>query len=348
MLHYIGDRSGKTRPMSDLPLIPEGDEGAFDEIVEAAKPVIPRGLVSRWPAIASANQSPEQLCAYLSRFDRGTPVSAYVAPPRIGGRFFYSDDMQGFNFERPFMPLGHAAAMMASEVRKGSRISIYVGSAHIKQALPGFELENELPLLDGKGADPRIWLGTQTTVAAHFDAFNNMACVVAGRRRFTLFPPDQVSNLYVGPLDNTVSGAPTTMVDLRDPDFERFPRFKQALAAAQVAELEPGDAIYIPALWWHHVEALSPFNMLVNYWWQDAPADAGPALACIGHGLLTISHLPLAQRKAWREMFDYYVFRLHGDPAEHIPSHAQGVLAKTSAPQRRSIKEFLIRTLSMR
>jgi len=334
--------------MFDLPSIPDADATAFDQIVEAARPVVLRGLVSDWPAVAQAASSPEQLCSYLSRFDSGAPVSAYVAPAQIGGRFFYSDDMQGFNFQRPFMPLGQAASLMITEARKNSGNSVYVGSAHIKLALPGFERENELPLLKGKGADPRVWLGTEATVAAHFDAFNNLACVVAGRRRFTLFPPDQVSNLYVGPIDNTVSGAPTTMVDLRDPDFQRFPRFKDALAAAQGAELEPGDAIYIPALWWHHVEALSPFNMLVNYWWQDAPADAGPALACIGHGLLTISHLPLAQRKAWREMFDYYVFRLHGDPAEHIPPHAQGVLAKTSAPQRRSIKEFLIRTLSGR
>jgi hypothetical protein len=334
--------------MFDLPPVAEGNAADFDEIVEAAKPVVLRGLVSDWPAVASAASSPEHLCAYLSRFDSGAPVAAYIAPPAVGGRFFYSEDLQGFNFERPFMPLGKAAELMASEVRKGSRNSVYVGSAHIKQALPGFERENALPLLDRTDADPRIWLGTPTTVAAHFDAFNNIACVVAGRRRFTLFPPDQVSNLYVGPLDNTVSGAPTTMVDLRNPDFERFPRFRQALAAARVAELEPGDAIFVPALWWHHVEALSPLNMLVNYWWNDGPSDAGPALACIGHGLLTISHLPLAQRKAWREMFDYYVFRLHGDPAEHIPSHARGVLSKTSLPLRQSIKEFLIRTLSMR
>jgi hypothetical protein len=334
--------------MFDLPPVAEGNAADFDEIVDAGKPAVLRGLVSGWPSVASGAGSPEELCAYISRFDNGTPVAAYIAPPAIGGRFFYSDDLQGFNFERPFMPLGKAAELIASEVRKGSRNSVYVGSAHIKQALPGFEGENALPLAENKGADPRIWLGTATTVAAHFDAFNNVACVVAGKRRFTLFPPEQISNLYIGPIDNTVSGAPTTMVDFRNPDFERFPKFRDALDAAQVAELEPGDAIYIPALWWHHVEALSPFNMLVNYWWQDAPADAGPALACIGHGLLTISHLPLAQRKAWREYFDHYVFRLRGDPAEHIPLHARGVLGPTSARLRQSIKEFLVRTLSMR
>ena len=113
-----------------------------------------------------------------------------------------------------------------------------------------------------------------------------------------------------------------------------------------VAELEPGDAIYIPAMWWHHVEAVSPFNALVNYWWKDGPADAGPAFASVAHGILTISALPERQRDAWREMFDYYVFRRHGDPGAHIPVRARGVLSETSPAIRHGIKEFLRRILS--
>ena len=35
------------------------------------------------------------------------------------------------------------------------------------------------------------------------------------------------------------------------------------------AELQPGDAIFIPSLWWHQVESLSAVNGLVNYWWTD-------------------------------------------------------------------------------
>ena len=37
-----------------------------------------------------------------------------------------------------------------------------------------------------------------------------------------------------------------------------------------VADLEPGDAIYIPALWWHAVQATGELNVLVNYWWNEA------------------------------------------------------------------------------
>src|SRR3546814_2525666 len=57
------------------------------------------------------------------------------------------------------------------------------------------------------------------------------------------------------------------MVDLAAPDLTRYPRFAEALAHAMTAELEPGDAIYIPGLWWHDVQAAGPFNVLVNYWW---------------------------------------------------------------------------------
>ena len=58
------------------------------------------------------------------------------------------------------------------------------------------------------------------------------------------------------------------MVDFANPDFEKYPRFREAIAAGQMAELEPGDAVFIPAMWWHHVEGLSAFNTLVNYWWS--------------------------------------------------------------------------------
>jgi len=86
-----------------------------------------------------------------------------------------------------------------------------------------------------------IWLGNRTCIAPHFDNTENLACVVGGRRRFTMFPPEQIRNLYVGPLDLTPAGQPISLVDVRNPDLSRFPRFAEALAAAEVAELAPGD-----------------------------------------------------------------------------------------------------------
>jgi hypothetical protein len=157
---------------------------------------------------------------------------------------------------------------------------------------------------------------------------NNIACCVVGRRRFTLFPPEQVENLYPGPLDMTPGGQAVSMVDFDAPDFERFPRFKDALAAAQVADLEPGDVLVYPALWWHQVEALDPFNVLVNYWWNAAPGLHGHP-----HEHPAARPAQPARPARFREagleaLFDYYVF----GPADRAGAHLPEARAATSAP----------------
>ncbi len=112
-----------------------------------------------------------------------------------------------------------------------------------------------------------------------------------------------------------------------------------------MAELEPGDAIYIPTLWWHNVEALDPFNILVNYWWRDTPPDTGSAFEAMIHAILTIGSLPDYQRNAWRAMFANYVFRRDGDPAAHLPPAQRGILAEPTPQLRQKIRQFLIRAL---
>jgi hypothetical protein len=157
-----------------------------------------------------------------------------------------------------------------------------VQSALIADCLPRFADENRLPVLDPT-VQPRIWFGSAVTTPTHFDESNNVACVVAGTRRFTLFPPEQIANLYVGPLGHAPTGTPISLASLANPDFKQFPRLREALANAFVAVLEPGDALYIPALWWHHVESLAKYNILVNYWWKGNPeavTNADTALNC--------------------------------------------------------------------
>src|SRR5690625_7659936 len=86
-----------------------------------------------------------------------------------------------------------------------------------------FARENHCDLV-GSTAVARIWVGNAATVSTHYDLLDNIVCVVSGRRRFTLFPPEQLTNLYVGPLDFTLSGQPVSMVNLQDPDFDRLDR----------------------------------------------------------------------------------------------------------------------------
>src|SRR4030095_14045724 len=143
--------------------------------------------------------------------------------------------------------------------------ALYAGAIPIPTQLPGFALNNVLDLMS-PATEPKIWISNRVTVQTHFDMSYNVACVVAGRRRFTLIPPDQLENMYVGPLEFTLAGPPISMVRIEAPDLEKYPPFSAALAAAQFAELEPGDALFIPYMWWHHVEARDRFNVLVNYW----------------------------------------------------------------------------------
>ena len=70
------------------------------EIVPAYRPVVLRGFAADWPAVRAGRESGAAVAAYLKSFDNGAPVEAYVGPPEIGGRFFYSDAERAVNFER--------------------------------------------------------------------------------------------------------------------------------------------------------------------------------------------------------------------------------------------------------
>jgi Cupin-like domain len=324
------------------------DRSVFaDEILKQYRPAVLKGLVGHWPAVRHARASPEAICRYLSAFDNGTPWNAVLVPPEWKGRMFYEEGLRDLNFIRNQLPVSAVLRQIARYSCFEAPPSVAMQCAPIAECIPGFIAENKLPLLDDS-VPPKLWAGNRFTTPAHFDEMSNIACVVSGRRRFTLFPPEQIVNLYIGPLEFTPAGAPVSMVALDDPDFERFPRFKEALAAAQVADLEPGDAIFIPALWWHHVVSLDLINVLVNYWWQE-PGDTPPPpcsartspVQALMHSLLSMRHLPPRHRQAWGRIFAYFLFDLHPDPAEHIPENRRGILGPLSNEQAEEIRRMI-------
>ena len=318
-----------------------------NEIVPRYRPAVLRGLVEQWPAVQHARTSFQSIGRYLSAFDKGATVDLIIMPPQVHGRLFYSDDMRGFNFSRTKASIGEVSDKLLRYAKFENRPSLAVQSALIADCLPGFANENRLPILD-ESVPPRIWLGNVVTTPAHFDESNNVACVVSGTRRFTLFPPEQIANLYIGPLGHAPTGTPISLVSLAEPDFQRFPRFRDALASALVAELEPGDAIYIPTLWWHHVQSQAKYNVLVNYWWKGhvgAVDSADTALNCLLHCLLTLKHLPPEHRRVWKTIFDHYVFDADAESVEHIPRHVRGVLGEISPELAKQVKAFLVSQL---
>jgi ribosomal protein L16 Arg81 hydroxylase len=161
-----------------------------------------------------------------------------------------------------------------------------------------------------------------------------------------MFPPEQIFNLYPGPLDPTPGGQAVSTVDFANPDFGTHPLFREALAAAQVAEVEPGDAVFIPSMWWHHVEGLSPFNTLVNYWWNLSPAFIPTPMNALHHAMWTIRDRPEHEKRAWKAVFDYYVFGPGTQAAAHLPEQARGALAPIDDDRARQIRAMLLNNLN--
>lgn len=321
----------------------------YAELLAAQAPVILRGVARDWPLVAAARQSDEAALAYVARFDSGQPVVGFTGAPEIEGRFHYNAELTGFNFEGARLGMADFLARIRDSLDAPSPASLYIGSTDLDRYLPGFRAENDLPLTDpmfAHGVLASIWIGTQTTAHAHHDMSHNLAVCAAGKRRFTLFPPDQIANLYPGPLEPTPGGQVISMVDFADPDFAAHPRFREAMASAQVAELEPGDLLFYPALWWHHVEALERFNILVNYWWNEAPAFLDTPQTTLLHAMLSLRDRPDAEKAAWKAMFDYYVFGPAGQAAAHLPPHAQGPLAPIDATSARRLRAQIINKLN--
>ena len=111
------------------------------------------------------------------------------------------------------------------------------------------------------------------------------------------------------------------------------------------AQLQPGDAIYIPAMWWHHVEAPGDFNILVNYWHQRA--RHGNPFAGFVHALWSIRDLPDPHREAWRHWFDHFIFGQEAKSAgDHIPEAVRLINGAARPERDDAMRMFLMRMLS--
>ena len=134
---------------------------------------------------------------YILGYGAQAPAETMFGDAAIGGRFFYNDELTGLNFQRRSQPLAQSLELLPTMSETGDPAALYVGALPLPTGLPGFADDN----------------------------------------RFTLFPPEQLSNLYVGPLDFTLAGQPVSMVRIEEPDHDRFPRFREAWRHAQGAEL---------------------------------------------------------------------------------------------------------------
>ncbi len=319
----------------------------IDELLASGRPAVLRGVARDWAFVREGARSMSAAMDYLRRFDNGQPVTYSWGAPETKGRPFYNDDFTALNCEVRRDALAQVLDEIAVHADDTAPPTYYVASLLIDTRLPGLREANDLGLqAHGIDAPPSIWIGNRVTASCHYDALNNIAVCAAGRRRFTLFPPEQIHNLYPGPLEPTPGGQAVSVVDFDAPDVMRYPRFRDALAEAQSAVLEPGDAVFIPSLWWHHVQGLEAFNVLVNYWWSSVPAYMPTPMHALYHAMWTIRDRPHREKQAWREIFDHYVFGPSERAGEHLPPEARNVLGPMDETLARQLRAMLIAKLN--
>ena len=319
--------------------------GMFDaEIRDGGIPVVLPGVARDWPLVRAAAAGDDAVVALLSARASDALFEAVRAAPEEAGRLHYRADMRGLNFVKGQASLPQFLHALLVEARAERPATLAAQGLVAARYLPDFGEDHALSLLPPE-VTARLWIGNAARVATHNDPSDNIAIVAAGRRRFTLFPPDQIGNLYMGPLHLTPAGTPVSMVHVTDTDLERYPRFAAALEQALVADLAPGDGLFIPYHWYHHVEAFAPLNILVNYWWNDARTDLGSPWDALMHAMMSLRALPQDQREAWRAMFETYVFQAHGDAAAHLPDHARGILAADTPADIAAMRQSILRNL---
>ncbi len=312
--------------------------------IAEGEPFVLRNAASSWPVVAEARRGDSELLDYLRGFAVDSPIDYVAAQPSEHGRMHYDDLLRGFNFSRERASLTDFLDRLAQSNELQPAPGLAAQGVPSDRAAPCFTQANRFTWLP-PSAQARLWIGNRIEVAIHSDPADNIACVVAGQRKFTLFAPECLPDLAMGPFDPTPAGTPISMADPLAPDLEKYPRFRAALDAAQQALLDPGDAIFIPYGWYHHVQSLCPVSMLVNHWWNEAPQDGGSPWDAMLHAIMSVRHLPGPQKRAWLAMFRHYAFLCDGDPAAHLPIYASGILAADSPADRLAMRRLLIKNL---
>ena len=117
-----------------------------EALLTSDTPWVARGYLSKWPVVQHAKQGSENALSYLAGFYEGRPVSAFLAEPETNGRFFYNEDVTGFNFVQVDTRLDQVFSKLLSLENEPNPPSLYVGSTQTSVWLPGFNEAHPLPM----------------------------------------------------------------------------------------------------------------------------------------------------------------------------------------------------------
>ncbi|PXF50183.1 Lysine-specific demethylase 8 [Gracilariopsis chorda] len=216
----------------------------FSEFFKHDKPVVIRQLAAAWPAV---RKWINPLYLKNSYGHRIVPVE-YSIP--------------GAPIKERFASLAEVIDMMTRQSHTTE--NVYMAQHPLLDYIPALRKDISQPhYMKAAGKDTadlvNLWMGSAGTgTKLHFDSADNILVQLVGRKKLVLIDPKQSHLLYP-----TSSGANISTVDVENPDHTKFPRFCEA--RGMTVYLEPGDALYMPAHYWHWVRAISS-SMSINFW----------------------------------------------------------------------------------
>jgi hypothetical protein len=196
-------------------------------------------------------------------------LGAFALPIRRYGWQRYEQDKRkwesiGSGTDAQNVPFACYAEMLQSGEARDQDIYL------VKRSLRNTPLEQNLASLQRVGeqlglspiSDFNLWLGTSGHVTClHYDSMDGTLLQLHGAKKIVLFPPSQLYNLYPFPLwvhlrYGLKLRASYSQVYPERPDFETFPRLRQALQHRYDEVLQRGEVLFIPAGWWHELTTL--------------------------------------------------------------------------------------------
>ncbi|GJM33277.1 MAG: hypothetical protein DHS20C18_22780 [Saprospiraceae bacterium] len=174
---------------------------------------------------------------------------------------YYNGNLQ--DMMTPFLaPFGEAIDYCNSG--KYDNKSYYMKMLSLPEVFPELMNELELPkwnLPTDVFDSVNLWIGGAGCITSlHFDFAHNFFMQIVGRKEFTLFSPKDTPNLYPSPMGKTN----VSQLNLEAVDYEKFPLFRNATPLKVV--VEPGDILFNPPGWWHHVRSLDNAISLTSWW----------------------------------------------------------------------------------
>jgi hypothetical protein len=206
------------------------------DYLRRGRPVILAGAAAKWDCVG--RWSPQ----FLAERYGTDPVALIDASPKV---------LENTDHQLEYTTLREVIESMGSgPLSKYSRFNTLLKDHPelTKDFDLGFLKRRRNALASGKTFQVFIG-GAGTKTHIHADSEHNLFTQVHGKKNWILYPPG-----YDGLIDPVISRTPYffTGFDPDHPDFERYPLMRYADSLE--GTLEPGDILFVPPSWWHHVK----------------------------------------------------------------------------------------------